>query len=129
MAKKILEFDKFMSEATKETIEVTVYGKTYTVPCRIPAIVPLMMARAEELADQSSRNAEYTRMVFKAADAMFGKDNMTEITSQGMSVEDLSSLVQMTFDMINGKEIEDDDEEEMDDESSLKTVPGKRAKK
>lgn len=125
---KVLEFDKFLSEAKGDTIDVKIYDKTYSIQARIPAIVPLMMARAEELADQSSRNAEYTRMVFKAADAIFGKDNMTEIASKGMSVDELSLLIQKVFNMINGED-EDDESEELSDDAGIKTVPGKKAKK
>ena len=125
---KVLEFDKFLTEAKGDTIDVKIYDKVYTIKARIPAIVPLMMARAETLADQNSRNAEYTRMIFKAADSIFGEANMTEIASNGMSVDELSLLIQKVFNMINGEE-EDDEEEELSDDSSLKTVAGKRAKK
>ena len=52
---KVLEFDTFMQEAKGENLTVRVGGKDYSVPPKIPAIVPLMMARAEKLADQSSR--------------------------------------------------------------------------
>ena len=127
--RKVLEFDKFLSEAKGDTIDVTVYDKTYKIKSRIPAIVPLMMARAEELADQSFRNAEYTRMIFKAADAIFGKDNMTEIAGKGMSVDELSLLIQKVFNLINGEEEDDDEEEELSDDSNVKPLPGKKAKK
>ena len=126
---KVLEFDKFLSEAKGDTIDVTIYDKVYKIKARIPAIVPLMMARAEELADQSSRNAEYTRMIFKAADAIFGKDNMTEIAGNGMSVDELSLLIQKVFNLINGTEEDEDEEEELADDSGLKVLPGKRTKK
>ena len=49
---KILDFDKFISEKKKETITVTVLGKDYPVSMEIPAIVPVMMARAEASLDQ-----------------------------------------------------------------------------
>ena len=127
--RKVLEFDKFLSEAKGDTIDVTIYDKTYRIQSRIPAIVPLMMARAEELADQASRNAEYTRMIFKAADAIFGRDNMTEIAGKGMSVDELSLLIQKVFNLINGEEREENEEEELSDDSGLRTLPGKRAKK
>ena len=48
---KVLEFDTFMQEAKGENLTVRVGGKDYSVPPKIPAIVPLMMARAEKLAD------------------------------------------------------------------------------
>ena len=65
---KVLEFDTFMQEAKGENLTVRVGGKDYSVPPKIPAIVPLMMARAEKLADQSSRNAAYSKMIFTAAE-------------------------------------------------------------
>ena len=101
---KVLEFDTFMQEAKGENLTVRVGGKDYSVPPKIPAIVPLMMARAEKLADQSSRNAAYSKMIFTAADALFGEKAMTEICESGMTVDMLSLLVQKTFALINGVE-------------------------
>ena len=43
---KVLEFDTFMQEAKGENLTVRVGGKDYSVPPKIPAIVPLMMAAA-----------------------------------------------------------------------------------
>ena len=110
---KVLEFDTFMQEAKGENLTVRVGGKDYSVPPKIPAIVPLMMARAEKLADQSSRNAAYSKMIF--TDALFGEKAMTEICESGMTVDMLSLLVQKTFALING--VEDFDEEDSNQDS------------
>lgn len=126
---KTLNFDLFMSEKERETITVTVYGKEYKVPCRLPAIVPLMMARAEKLADQTSRNAAYANMIFSAADALFGTKQMDDICSNGMDVEQLSLLVQKVFVLINGQEEDDGEVTELTDEDSRSKLPGNGAKK
>ena len=119
---KVLNFDQFMSEKKKETIKVTIFGKLYEVPCEIPAIVPVMMARAEE----SSLDAQAsTRMVMLAADALLGKTAVDEICGNGMTAKDLGSLVQQLFKMINGTANEgDDDTEEYTDEDSRSEKKG-----
>lgn len=125
---KVLEFDKFLSEANEEKLTIRVHGKAYEVPCRIPAIVPLMMARAAKLADQTSRNSAYSEMIFSAADALFGRDAAMEICASGLYADDLALLVRKVFDLING--VEDDEEnEELTDEDSRSSLPGDSAKK
>lgn len=124
---KTIDFDKFIREKQKETIDVKVFGKTYKVPMEIPATVPVMMARAEEAMD----GQQSTRMVMRAADAMFGSANVDEMCRNGMSAEDLATLVKRLFSEINGGgEDEDDETEELTDDSSKKqTGEGKKAKK
>lgn len=115
---KTLNFDLFMQEKKKEAIDVTVFGKVYQVPCAIPAIVPVMMARAEDSIDGS----ESTMMVMRSADAMFGKAAVNEMCSNGMSSENLANLVTMVFQKINGNDDGDDEVEELTDEDSRKVV-------
>ena len=123
---KILDFDKFISEKKKETITVTVLGKDYPVSMEIPAIVPVMMARAEASLDQQ----QSTKMVMRAADAMLGPDNVDEMCAHGLSAGDLANLVQQLFKEINeGSDDEEDIEEVTDEDSRVQTGAGKRAKK
>lgn len=123
---KILNFDQFMSEKQKETITVTVYGKEYAVPMEIPATVPVMMARAESSMD----GQQSTKMVMRAADAMFGPENVDEMCAHGLSAGDLANLVQQLFKEINeGSDDEEDIEEVTDEDSRVQTGAGKRAKK
>jgi hypothetical protein len=124
---KILNFDNFMAEKKKETISVTVIGKEYVVPMEIPAIVPVMMARAENANDPTAN----TRMVMRAADAMFGEANVNQMCADGLSAANLAMLVQQLFKEINEGAADDDDEVEelTDDDSRRQTGEGKRAKK
>ena len=125
MGNKVLNFDLFMQEKKKEMIEVTVFGDKYMVPNEIPAIVPVMMARAEE----SSSDADGTRAVMRAADALFGEQNVDTMCKKGMSASDLATLMQKIFTMINGKD-EEETTEELSDEDSRTVKPGnKEAKK
>ena len=127
---KMLEFDTFMQEAQDEKLTVVIGGKPYQVPPKIPAIVPLMMARAEKLADQGARNAAQGKMIFAAADALFGETQMDAICESGMSVERLTLLVQKTFELINGAgEADDSDVQEFSDEDSRSRLPGDAGKK
>lgn len=121
--KRTLDFDKFMQEKQGDTIEVKLYGKTYTVKAEIPATVPILMARSEEAADQQVQ----FKLVFKAADAMLGTQAVNEICDKGISTNDLAKLVKMLFDMINGVD-EDEETEELTDEDSRKAIGGKRKK-
>lgn len=108
---KTLNFDLFMQEHEKKTIDVIVLGKHYSVPMEIPAIVPVMMARAEE----SMNPAESTRMIMRSADAMFGKAAVDQMCADGMSAKNLATLVSQLFTEINGAS-EEDDVQELDDE-------------
>lgn len=121
---KVLDFDKFMSEKNQEYIDVTVFGKVYKVESRIPAIVPVMMARAENTSDGQVA----TKLVMKAADSMFGSEAIDEFCNQGMSAAELSSLVTKVFSIINGSE-SDDESEELSDEDSRTATKGGRARK
>lgn len=126
--KKTLNFDKFLSEAKRDTITVTVYGKEYEVPDKVPAIVPLSMARAEKLADHSSRQQAQVKMIVEAAEAFFGRKALDEIVAKGMSSNELSDLVNQLFLKINGQE-EEDEGQELSDEDSRSILPGDSEKK
>lgn len=122
---KVLNFDQFMSEKKQETIQVTVFGKEYEVPAQIPAIVPIMMARAE----RTKNPVDNTKMIMFAADALFGNEAVNEICDKGMSTANLASLVTMLFKKINGSDDEDDEAEELTDEDSRTPVAGGKSEK
>lgn len=121
-----LNFDLFMQEKKKKTLDVTVFGELYSVPMEIPAIVPVMMARAEE----SESENEGTKAVMLAADALFGEANVNKMCRKGISATDLASLIQKVFGMINGQDQGDDDVQELtDDDSRVVRAGDKNAKK
>lgn len=122
---KILNFDLFMQEKKKETLEVTVFGDTYEVPMEIPAIVPVMMARAEE----GINDNESTRAVMLAADALFGRENVNKMCRKGIGAADLASLVQKVFGIINGQGQEDDSQELTDNGGRVAKTSDSTAKK
>lgn len=114
---KTLNFDKFISEKEREKIEVTVFGNVYEVECFVPAIVPVMMARAESSNDPQAS----VKMVMIAADAMLGRKTVNELCAKGISASDLSELVNRLFKIINGSDGNEDDEyEEVSDDDSRK---------
>ena len=125
---KILHFDRFLAEKDRELLTVEIYGELYEIPAEIPAIVPLKMARAERMRDASARGAEYQRLIFEAADALFGEAQIDRICAKGISARELAQLVQKCFEMINGADT-DDDAEELDDESSRTSVSTRAKKK
>lgn len=111
---KLLDFDQFMAERNKETIDVKVYGKTYKIAKEIPALVPIMMARSEE--DENSTLSG--QMILRAADGWFGKKTVDEFCRKGMTTNELSNLVTQLFRAINGADDEDEASEEYTDEDS-----------
>ena len=123
MSKRILNFDNFMAEKAEEPIIVRVYGEEYKVKPEIPAIVPVMMARSNE--EMSEGDA--SRMVLRAGDILFGEENINKFCKNGMSIENLGSLIRQVFDMINGKSVDDDDAETLSDEDGM--VAQNQAKK
>ena len=128
---KILNFDQFMSEMKRETMEVKIYGKTYHVPMEVPAIVPVAMARAELAtdADSTGDDKKNSSFVFAAADAMLGKDNVDEICRKGMTASQLATLVGELFVAISGKVDDDGDAQELSDEDSRVASKDNKRKK
>lgn len=121
MARKTMNFDAFMQEKKQEPIYVTVYGKEYPVKPEIPAIVPIMMARSE----QEISNEESVKLMFTAADALFGQAAVNEMCGKGMSSEQMALLIQKTFAAINGETPEDELMEEYTDDAG-KTAKAKK---
>ena len=107
----ILNFDKFMSEKTKEVIIVHAYGKDYTVKKEIPAIVPIMLARAADDNTKVSQQ-EVGLTMLRAGDIMFGKEAINEMCSKGATADDLAKLFRMVFEMVSGQTIDGDDADE-----------------
>lgn len=133
MKTNVLNFDKFMSEKNKEFITVHAYGKDYKVKKEIPAIVPIMLARAaDENGKTSAQDVGFAML--RAGDIMFGENAINEMCSAGANATDLSKLFRMVFEMISGQTIDgddpDNDEEEYSDDSGKAVAEsGKRAKK
>lgn len=127
MEHKILNFDQFMRERTNETMTVTVFGKNYEVPMKIPALVPVMMARAEFSLDAAAS----TQMIMRAADSMFGTEAIDEMCRNGMGAKELADLVQRIFTMISGTDADNEDEvqEVSDEDSRVTRIGDKREKK
>lgn len=120
---KTLNFDLFMQETEQRTLDVTIFGDVYTVPMEIPAIVPIMMARAEE----SMNPAESTRMIMRAADAMFGTEAVNKMCRKGMTAKNMAKLVEQLFAEINGGD-EDEEAQELSDEDSRVQTSSKAKK-
>lgn len=118
---KILDFDLFMQEAEKRTLDVKVFGDVYTVPMEIPAIVPIMMARAEEAMSPS----DSTKMIMRAADAMFGAEAVNRMCQKGMTAKNIASLVEKLFAEINGS-TSNDVQELSDEDSRVQVGSGKK---
>lgn len=125
MEHKILDFDLFMREKKHETMTVKLFGENYEIPMEVPAIVPVLMARAEMSMDEQQN----TVMIMRAADAMFGAETVDKLCAKGMTSRELAALVMKLFSEFSGVNTEDDDVQEVDDEDSRVTAGGKRRKK
>lgn len=116
MANRTLNFDNFMVEKKQEPVLVTVFGKEYPVKPEIPAIVMVTLARSN---DKNISEFEATQMMIRAGDALFGKSVMNEFCDKGMQASQLIDLIKMVFEVINGKDIDGDDVEEISDEDGM----------
>lgn len=123
MASKTLNFDRFLSEKKNEYITVTVMGKEYKVRNEVPAIVPIMIARAGE--DENASTVGLAMM--RAGDVMFGKEAIDEMCNNGISTTELGMLIRQVFGMVSGQDIDGDDTETLDDSSRY--VEKKKPKK
>ena len=104
MKKQTLDFDAFMAEKNAEYVTVTVYGKPYRVQREIPAMMPIMMARANE--DTTAEEAGLA--VLRCGDVLFGREAIDLFCAKGMSAEDMSLLIQKTFRLISGEDVDGD---------------------
>ena len=124
MANKIIQFDLFMNEKNHDTITIkNIFGRDITVRAEIPAIVPVMIARAENMKDAN----EQTRMIMRAADGFLGPATVDELCTKGMTAEQLVQLMLKLFAIINGGD--EGDEEELSDEDSRRAAGGAPEKK
>lgn len=124
-----LNFDQFMGEKKKETITVHAYGKDYIVKKEIPAIVPIMLARAAEDNDKVSQQTVGLAML-RAGDIMFGEGAINEMCHKGATADDLAKLFRMVFEMVSGQTIDGDDSDEATyDDASGKVEVEKDTKK
>lgn len=117
---KVIDFDRFIREKNEETVTVKVLGEEIQVKAEIPAIVPVMMARAENANDPAMQ----TRMLMKAADFMLGAENVDMLCNKGLGGKELALLMEQLFAAINGDD-EDDEVQELTDEDSRVTPIGK----
>ena len=123
--KKVLDFDKFLQEKNKELLTIKIYGKEYSFPAEMPAIVPVLLARAAEEVDI----AQESKITVGALDMLLGKESVDELCNKGLTVPEFRELAKKIFGMINGTVSDDEEMQEMTDEDSRKTVGERKAKK
>ena len=104
MKEKTLDFDRFLSEKRAEYVRVRVMGREYRVKKEIPALLPLTLARAEE----GGEPAEMGRALLRAADTLFGRENVDALCRKGLSADGLTALVERTLALICGHEAKED---------------------
>ena len=126
MNNRTLNFDNFMTEKKQEPIMVTVFGKEYPVQPEIPAIVMVTLARTN---DTSMTDSDAAMMIINAGDILFGKETINDFCAKGMRADQLVQLIKMVFELINGKDVDGDDVEDIGDEDGMVSSSGNRAKK
>lgn len=126
MANRVLNFDQFIGEKKQEYIIVKAFGHEYKIKKEIPAIVPIMLARAGE----KTQAQDVGLAMMKAGDVMFGKEAVDEMCMSGATVTDLGTLFRKVFEMVSGQDIDGDDiDSETYDDVSGKMVKEDRSKK
>ncbi|MBQ9301291.1 MAG: hypothetical protein IJ214_12370 [Clostridia bacterium] len=124
MERDMLDFDRFLSEKKKAYVTVSVFGKPYRVRREIPALLPILLARAEA----EGQAAEMGKALLKTGDMLFGAENVDGFCRQGMTAEELTELVEQTLALICGKKPENDTET-LEDDGSREADGGEAAKK
>lgn len=119
MAKKFKNFDAFISEMKCETIPFEIFGKTYHIKKRVPAVIVLEMAKHED--SDSLPNS----LVFKAANQIFGEKILAELCKHpDFTVEVLSEMIKWAFSAINGA-ADEEEMQEITEEDSVAPIKSK----
>ncbi len=114
--RRFRDFDDMLRETQYDTVTIRVYGKDYSIPARMPAIIPLLMARHEG-------DPIMTRKVsLFSAEKLFGDQTILEWTANpDFTLEHLDAILRETFVLIYGppdaepeEQIEDDVEKAAD---------------
>ena len=107
MERDTLDLDRFLDEKRKAYVTVSVFGKPYRVKREVPALLPILLARAEE----DGQPAEMGKAL------LFGVENVDCFCRQGMTAEELTALVEQTLTLICGQKAGEDTETLEDDGS------------
>lgn len=113
MERDTLDFDRFLSEKRGEYVTVSVFGKPYRVKREIPALLPILLARAEA----GGQPAEMGKALLRTGDMLFGAESVDGFCRQGMTAEELTALVEQTLALICGQKPRADIETFEDDGS------------
>lgn len=106
----MLDFDRFLAEKQKEYLSVRVDGRVYRVQRAIPALLPVLLARADAEQDRAGTG----RVLMQLGDAMFGRKAIDGFCRAGMTAEELNRLIEQTLTAIldaeagNAETLEDD---------------------
>lgn len=97
----MMDFDRMFAEMHQETIPFRIHGKMYQIKKAIPAAIVLELSRMEK------DSAISLDLILRAARAIFGQDQLSEIVDGGnLSLDQLGAMVQWAFSAINGADKE-----------------------
>lgn len=95
----IKSFDKFVSEMKHDTLSFRIFGKTYKIAKRIPALLMLEISKYDDGA------AIPAKLLFRAAYQIFGEDTIRELGQHPeFTIEVLNELLSWAFAAINGSD-------------------------
>lgn len=115
---KIHSFDAFLTDMEKDTIPFEIFGKKYRIPNRMPAAVMLELSRYD------AEDTVPTKLLFKAAYMIFGRETIDELAQNpAFSVDTLSAMLGWAFKALNGGA--EDDEPVAQTEDDFGVVRGK----
>lgn len=97
--KRFHDFDQHMAAVNKEHLTLHLFGKDYTIPATMPAIVPLELARFDD------GEPVPPRAMVKIARVLFGDKTLDEWEMhRDFTVDLLGEVIKETFKLINGEE-------------------------
>lgn len=98
------DFDAQFAEMKREHVTFKFFGKEYSIPATIPAILPLELSRYEE------GEGVPPSLMFKVIRLMFGDDVLAEwCEHREFTIDMLGEIIKVVFGKINGTEESDDE--------------------
>lgn len=94
------DFDAWNAEREEKPLTFRVKGKTFTLPSRLPAIIPI---RAMRLKAEYGADAEVPpEATMDMALSLFGADQMEELLGTGVDIETLAEIVSWAISEYSG---------------------------
>ena len=91
------DFDKFFAERKAECITFKMFGKVYSLPSSMPAILMVKILRSEKDSEMSPED------VINICELMVGKQQFLDLCKRGMTIEHMEGILSWASKQYGGK--------------------------